>query len=150
MSSHCKLVYSLGTSTRSRDEFIRLLNRYGIELVVDVRRFPVSRLEHFNRQELVKLLTGSGIDYLYLGDELGGYRRGGYLAFMGTEKFTEGVEMLEAAVWGRVAAIMCAERLPWRCHRRFIAAELGRRGWSVTHIIDEERVWIAGEGSAIC
>lgn len=137
MDSHRKLIYSLGTSTRSGDEFLRLLNRYGIELVVDVRRFPVSRLEHFNQRELAGLLAGKGISYLYLGDKLGGYRKGGYLAFTGTEEFIKGLEALEAIVLGRVAAIVCAERLPWRCHRRFIAAELGKRGWEVTHIIDE-------------
>ncbi len=149
MCSHCKLIYSLGTSVRSQDEFVRLLNRYGIELVVDVRRFPISRLEHFNQQELFGLLVGQGINYLYLGDKLGGYREGGYLAFTGTEDFAEGVKTLEAAASGRVAAIMCAERLPWRCHRRFITAELERRGWEVRHIIDEKRVWLPKGYSAM-
>lgn len=147
MVFHHKLVYSLGTSTRSAEEFIRLLNRYEIGLVVDVRRFPVSRFEHFNQSELVGILAGRGIEYLYLGDRLGGYRKGGYVAFASTEEFSKGMEALEAAVSGNVAAVVCAEKLPWRCHRRFIAAELGRRGWDVIHIIDEERVWIPREGS---
>lgn len=141
MVSHRKVVYSLGTSTRTQDEFIWLLNRYRIELVVDVRRFPVSRFEHFNQQVLSGLLAAKGMEYLYLGDRLGGHRKGGYLAFCGTEEFSSGIAALEVAASTRVGAIVCAERLPWRCHRRFIAAELGRRGWKVVHIIDEGRVW---------
>lgn len=142
MGSGQKIVYSLGTSTRSGNEFIRLLSRYGIELVVDVRRFPCSRFGHFNQQELANLLAEKGIGYLYLGDKLGGYRKGGYTAFVSTEEFNRGVEALETAVSERVGVIICAEKLPWRCHRRLIASELRKRGWEVRHIIDEERLWI--------
>ncbi len=144
MGSYQRSVYSLGTSTRSGDEFIQLLKHYGVELVVDVRRFPVSRFEHFNRPELARLLTEKGIEYLYLGDRLGGYRRGGYSAFISSEEFSKGMQALEVAVSEKVGAIVCAEKLPWRCHRRFIAAELGKRGWEVKHIIDEHRVWSPG------
>ncbi len=141
MGSYHRPVYSLGTSIRSGDEFVRLLRCYGVELVVDVRRFPVSRFEHFNQQELARLLAEKGIGYLYLGDKLGGYRRGGYPAFVNSEEFNKGMEMLEIAASEKVSAIVCAERLPWRCHRRFIAAELEKKGWEVKHIINENRVW---------
>ena len=124
-------------------DFLGLLKHMGIEAVVDVRRFPTSRFEYFRKDELARLLPGAGIDYSYLGSELGGYRRGGYQAFLSTEDFKRGVEKLEGVARERKTAILCAERFPWRCHRRFISIELEKRGWRVVHIIDEKRSWVS-------
>lgn len=66
-----KLIYTLGTSTRVMDEFIELLSDHGVAVVVDVRRFPSSRFEHFRREKLEELLPEAGISYIYLGEELG-------------------------------------------------------------------------------
>lgn len=139
--TNSRLVYSLGTSTRSAEDFLKLLKDYQIELVIDVRRFPTSRFQHFQQSHLVSQLREAGIKYLYLGDKLGGYRSGGYRAFLNTEDFAQGIQELETQLHGAKAVILCAERLPWRCHRRFITAELERRSWQVKHIINEKRVW---------
>jgi len=136
-----RVVYTLGTSTRSLEEFIALLRHLGVEVVVDVRRFPTSRFEHFKKEELARSLPEAGIDYCHMGGELGGYRRGGYQAFLASEEFKQGLEKLEEIAKERKTAIVCAERLPWRCHRRFIGGELERRGWQVIHVIDERRNW---------
>ena len=122
-------VYSLGTSTRSRAEFTVLLQSHGIEMVIDVRRFPTSRIEHFKQEALKQLLYDLHIDYLHLGDKLGGYRSGGYKAFTTTNEFEQGVRAIEETASQKRSAILCAERLPWRCHRRFITAELEKKGW---------------------
>ena len=137
-----KLIYTLGTSTRSGEEFIELLTGHGVEVVVDVRRFPSSRFEHFCRKELARLLNEAGIDYVYMGEELGGYRRGGYQNFTTKSEFQMGVKKLEEIARKRRATIVCAERFPWRCHRRFIALELEKQGWQVNHVIDKERDWL--------
>jgi len=137
-------IYSLGTSLRSAEEFLQLLKCYKIEAIIDVRRFPVSRLLHFNREPLMELLTGHGIHYHYLGRELGGYRKGGYEAYTKSKDFTEGLGRLESIAQRSMAAFMCAELLPWRCHRRFIGQSLTARGWEVIHIIDKDRVWQPG------
>jgi len=134
-------IYSLGTSTRSKAEFTGLLQSHGIEMVIDVRRFPSSRIEHFKQQPLVRLLAEAQIDYLYLGEELGGYRSGGYRAFTATSEFEQGIDIVERMAAQKRSAILCAERLPWRCHRRFITSELQKRGWQITHIIDEKQTW---------
>jgi len=134
-------IYSLGTSTRNPSEFLNLLRSFDVEMVVDVRRFPRSRFQHFEREELARLLEAEGFDYVYLGQELGGYRSGGYQSYLGTEEFKQGLERLEQLARGRRVAVVCAERLPWRCHRRFIGWELERDGWQVIHIIDEKRSW---------
>jgi uncharacterized protein (DUF488 family) len=90
-----KLIYSLGTSTRAMDEFIELLVGRSVALVVDVRRFPTSRFEHFCREKLERLLPEAGIDYVYMGEEFGGYRRGGYQNFTATSQFQAGISKLE-------------------------------------------------------
>jgi len=136
-----RVIYTLGTSTRTLEEFIALLKQLGVEVVVDVRRFPSSRFEYFKKEELARSLPETGIDYGHLGGELGGYRRGGYQAFLASEEFKRGLEKLEGIAKERKIAIVCAERLPWRCHRRFIGGELERRGWKVIHVIDEKRSW---------
>jgi len=137
-----KGIYTIGSSTRGSDEFIKLLEYYGIQTLVDVRRFPTSKLEQFKRENLAHILSEVGIGYVYLGEELGGYRSGGYEAHTLSQQFREGIESLEGIATGAKTVVMCSERLPWKCHRRFIGRELQRRGWEVIHIIDEKRRWI--------
>lgn len=140
--SQDKLIYTLGTSTRSPEEFIALLSGHGVAVVVDVRRFPTSRFEHFRKENLARLLSNAGIDYVYMGEELGGYRPGGYQSFTTTAGFQANLGRFEEIALAKRAAIICAERFPWRCHRRFIALELEKRGWQVIHTIDKERQWV--------
>ncbi len=140
-----KEIYSIGTSNRSLDELISLLRNYGIETVVDVRSFPTSRFEHFKRDTLERNLQGFGFCYVYLGTELGGYRRGGYEKYMATPNYREGLSKLTEIGSSSMTTFLCAERLPWRCHRRWIGESLMREGWEVIHIIDERRTWIPGE-----
>ena len=137
-----KLIYTLGTSTRSAEEFVRLLTGHGMEVVVDVRRFPSSRFEHFRGEKLAGLLAEVGIDYIYMGEELGGYRREGYQNFTTTFEFQSSLKKLEEVARERKTAIICAERFPWHCHRRFIALELEKQGWQVKHIIDQGKEWL--------
>jgi len=115
---------------------------FNLEVVIDVRRFPTSRFEHFHRENLTKLLRGADVDYIYMGQELGGYRRGGYKSFTATPDFKAGLKKLEGIAETRRVAILCAKRFPWRCHRRFIALELLEQGWQVSHIIDQDRDWL--------
>ena len=140
-----RVVYTAGTGTRSAAEFVDLLSGKGVELVVDVRRYPSSRFEHFCRENLAGLLGENGIGYLYMGEELGGYRRGGYRRFVETPEFRAGLQRLEEIAGGQRTAFVCAERLPYRCHRRFIALELEKHGWQVVHLIDKDRVWSPGD-----
>jgi uncharacterized protein (DUF488 family) len=138
-------VFTLGTSTRSTKEFLDLLAHYQIEAVIDARRFPTSRFDHFIKENLAPLLQEKGIAYLYLGEELGSYRSGGYEAYMKSEEFEAGLARLQGVAEKKRVAIMCSERLPWRCHRRHIGRSLQERGWEVHHLIDPERVWIPKE-----
>jgi len=133
------VIYSVGHSTRDLEEFLKLLNLYGVRNLADVRRFPTSRFAHFTKEALERHLAGAMVAYVYLGHELGGYRRGGYEAYMNTQAFREGLGLLEKLARTGPTAFMCAEKLPWRCHRRFIARVLCSRGWKVIHIIDETR-----------
>jgi len=141
MSGEKKTVYTIGHSNRSISEFIHLLKSYGISAVVDVRRFPSSkRVPWFNRDVLERALVENNVKYYWLGDLLGGFRREGYLEYMRKEEFRRGLsELLTIISKEEKVAIMCRERLWFKCHRRFIADELARRGYEVVHIIDEKR-----------
>ena len=101
----------------------------------------MSRFNHFIKRNLHRELKKVGVDYLYLGKELGGYRKGGYENYTSTVNYEKGIRTLETIGKMKITAFMCAERLPWKCHRRFIARSLQERGWKVIHIIDEKRVW---------
>ena len=131
-----KIIFTVGTSNRSVGEFVQLLRSSEIEIVVDVRSFPTSKFPHFKKEALSQSLGEAGIGYSYLGKELGGYRKGGYEAYMQTDDFLRGVELLERMAVRCRCAILCAERLPWRCHRRFIARRLEDRSWKTVHIIE--------------
>jgi len=142
VTREAKCIWTIGHSTRSPEEMIRLLHLNGIRVVVDVRRFPKStKSPHFNSEAIATWLAEAGIKYVWLGDKLGGYRQGGYECYMSTEGFACGLRQLEELAKETSVAIMCAERFPWMCHRRFIASSLISRGWRVLHIIDEKRVW---------
>jgi len=135
-------VYTVGSGTRTLEEFLDLLRLLGIELLVDVRHFPGSRrFPHFGREALAAALADAGIGYVWLGEDLGGYRPGGYERHMETQAFERGLTRLEDLARAHTVAVMCAERLPWRCHRRFIADRLVARGWNVVHAIDARHAW---------
>jgi uncharacterized protein (DUF488 family) len=135
------IIYTLGTSTHSKEEFLELLNYYHIETVVDVRSFPQSRFEHFTKENLMSILKEVGITYIHLGKQLGGFRKGGYLSYTKSVPYQEGISNLEQIGRQSITAFICAERFPWRCHRRFIASTLEERGWHVEHIIEKDRTW---------
>ena len=135
-------IYTLGTSTRSEEEFLDILRHYHIKIVVDVRSFPQSRFEHFIGENLQRILKEQGFSYIYLGKDLGGFRKGGYPAYMETLPYQEGILRLEEIGKKSATAFICAEQFPWKCHRRFISSSLGNRGWKVIHIIDKDKVWI--------
>ncbi len=147
-------VWTIGHSTRTIEEFVRVLEAHGIKAVADVRRFPTSRrYPHFDARELQRSLTEVGIEYLPF-PELGGYRRPradsintawrskgfrGYADYMETAGFQRGIERLLAMARERRSAVLCAERLWWRCHRALIADYLKARDVSVIHIEDAEK-----------
>ncbi|MDR7521929.1 MAG: DUF488 domain-containing protein [Armatimonadota bacterium] len=136
------VVCTVGTSTRSLDEFVALLAARGIDLCLDTRRFPTStRFPHFARAPLEAALRARGIQYVWMGQTLGGYRTGGYEAHMATPLFHRGLEEAEALLQAHRGVILCSERFPWRCHRRFVARALAERGWRVVHLIDRDRTW---------
>jgi uncharacterized protein (DUF488 family) len=131
-------LYSIGHGALPGAEFLSPLHRFGIDLLADVRRYPSSRRHaQFNGAALAAALERASIEYRHLGDALGGYREASYEEYMRMSAFRSGIESLEELA-GRYAAIafMCAERQPWKCHRRFIAVALRERGWDVRHIVD--------------
>jgi len=128
-------LWTIGHSNRSMEKFLELLREPSIEVLVDVRRFPTSKVEHFRRERMEHWLPERGIEYVWLGKELGGYRRGGYKAHMRTKLFREGIRKLLETTAQKRTCIMCMEPNPKYCHRRYISAHLERKGVVVMHII---------------
>lgn len=135
------MIYTLGTSTRTIEEFISLLKQYNIQVLIDVRRFPTSKLGWFEKGNFKKFIENTGIKYVWIGNLLGGYRGGSYEAYMNTKGFKNGLNKVKEYSSQKSTVIVCAEKLPWRCHRRFISVELRKKGIRIVHIIDEKRTW---------
>lgn len=149
------LIYTIGHSTRSPEDFLALLRQQGIEVLVDVRRFPTSRRHpHFVREALAEALETAGIEYIHE-PEMGGRRTSrpdtpntawrvkgfqGYADHMETPGFRAALERVIARGAERPTAVMCAEITPWRCHRQLIADALVARGHQVRHIVALNRI----------
>jgi uncharacterized protein (DUF488 family) len=144
------LIHTIGHSTRSSDELLALLNEHGIEILVDVRRYPGSkRYPHFSSEAMMRWLPEHGVAYIHM-PELGGRRKPlpdspntawrneqfrAYADYMATDEFRAAIDKLVVLGETQRVAVMCAEAVPWRCHRNLIADELTRRGIEVLHII---------------
>jgi len=134
------LIYTIGSSNRGINKFIELLKDFNINLILDVRRFPTSkRFPPFKKTVLKQYLNKHEIDYIFLGNQLGGFRKEGYEKFMKTSIFIQGLNKLENEAKKAVSAIMCAEKYPWKCHRKHISLKLEKRGWKVVHILDKNK-----------
>ncbi len=142
-------MYTIGHSTRPIDAFIDLLMAHQIKMVVDIRSIPKSRhCPQYNQEELKRSLKKAGIGYRHLKD-LGGLRHAakdsintgwvnasfrGFADYMQTDKFKKGLEKLQAVSLKKRCAIMCAEAVPWRCHRSLICDALTLQKWKAFHI----------------
>jgi 3-methyladenine DNA glycosylase/8-oxoguanine DNA glycosylase len=143
------VIYTIGHSTRTLDELVALLRSFNILIVADVRTIPRSRHNpQFNGDSLASDLGREGIRYVHL-PRLGGLRRTrkdspntawrnasfrGFADYMLTDDFLAGLEDLRALAAGGRVALMCAEAVPWRCHRSLIADALVARGANVEHV----------------
>ena len=153
-------IWTIGHSTRQIGEVTDLLRAHATNLLVDVRTVPRSRHNpQFNSEILAETLREAGLTYLHM-SALGGLRKArkdsvndgwrntsfrGYADYMQTDEFRDALEALMTHGRQGSLAIMCAEAVPWRCHRSLIADALASRGWTVRHILspvkaDEHRL----------
>ncbi len=144
------LLLTIGHSNRSIDEFIGLLKDHDVEEIVDVRSVPKSRHSpQFNSDVLSESLQQADIRYTHI-EKLGGFRHTrkdsinlgwrnasfrGYADYMATPEFSAGLDALIQIARARKTAIMCAEAVPWRCHRSLIADAMIEKGWDVRDIM---------------
>jgi uncharacterized protein (DUF488 family) len=146
-------LYTIGHSTHTIEAFVDLLHAYDIQLVVDVRTVPRSRKNpQFGIDLLPGKLQSAHIDYCHI-KELGGLRHPtknspntgwrnasfrGYADYMATPEFAAGLAELKKLARSCKTAIMCAEAVPWRCHRSLIADALTVAGWHVYDIMSRQ------------
>lgn len=147
-----KTIHTIGHSTRTIEVFVTLLQAHDVKLLIDVRRWPASkRHPHFNREALAAALTARDVGYLWRGD-LGGFRKPAqdspnsawqvgafraYADFMLTPGFDAIMAELEPIAEQQRIALMCAEAVPWQCHRQLLADAFLVRGWNVLHIMEK-------------
>ena len=145
------MIWTIGHGNRSIDEFLVLLKDAGIECLVDVRAYPASRRHpQFARESLDRSLADAGVLYVWEGKAIGGRRKleknsphvalrspgfRAYAGHMATEEFRRALDRLIETGGGRRTAIMCAERLPWECHRYLVSDSLVARGIRVVHLM---------------
>jgi uncharacterized protein (DUF488 family) len=145
-------IFTIGHGSRTSDEFLALLERAAVRCLVDVRAFPGSRRHpQFGREALQRLLGAVAVEYVWEGEALGGRRRPregsphvalrnasfrAYADHMHTDAFRTGARRLLERADRETLAIMCAERLPWQCHRYMISDYLVVAGAEVRHLID--------------
>ena len=149
-------IFTIGHSDRSLDQFLRILEKSSIRLVIDVRSNPASsRFPHFERAALASELEKRGLVYRWFRG-LGGQRKTNplgsrhtalseewqrnYAEAMNTDDFKGRVEELFGLAASTVAVILCSERDPIHCHRRFLSDKLSIAGADLVHIIDEQTV----------
>ncbi len=147
-------LWTIGHSNRRLEELIAMLRGHSIEVLVDVRTVPRSRYNpQFNRETLPAELAAAGIEYRHM-PGLGGLRHPrkdstntgwrndsfrGYADYMQTAEFETNLEALLGLATERRVAIMCAEAVPWRCHRSLISDAVTARGGEVRHIMSAEK-----------
>jgi uncharacterized protein (DUF488 family) len=143
-------IFTIGHSTRTFDQFLELLQAHGIERVIDIRTIPRSRRNpQYSLDTLGPALEASGIKYVHL-KELGGLRRPrpdsknvgwrnasfrGYADYMATPEFEIALSRAIKLSESKRSALMCAESVPWRCHRSLVADALTARKFAVKHIM---------------
>lgn len=149
------MIYTIGHSTRTTQDFIEILKLYKIEMVIDIRTIPRSGTNpQFNEETLSKSLKKQGISYCHL-KELGGFRKPsphsinkawkspafrGYADYMQTDEFKNGLELLINIAKENQVVIMCAEAVPWRCHRSLVADALSAHKITVEDIFSLHEV----------
>jgi uncharacterized protein (DUF488 family) len=153
-ASEDRAIWTIGHSTRSIEDFLRILKVYNIELLADVRSYPGSRrFPHFNKNMLDIRLARDYIEYLHI-PELGGKQNPNsgsqislrknssfrsYAIYMETDPFSRGINLLSNISNVKRTAIMCAEAMWRKCHRSMISDYLKSKNIKVIHIIDESR-----------
>ncbi len=152
-ASESTVVFTIGHSTRTLEEFVEILKAYSVNLVVDVRTIPRSRHNpQFNKETLPTSLKIDGIRYIHM-PEIGGLRHPkrdsinlawensgfrGYADYMQTQEFTDNLLKIVALARENCLALMCAEALPWKCHRNLLSDALVVRHVKVEHIISKD------------
>ena len=153
MNISAPVIFTVGHSTHTLDELVEILRAHGVERLVDVRTIPRSRHNpQFNRETLSKALHNRRLSYRHM-KALGGLRHAradspntgwrnasfrGFADYMQTPAFEEALDRLIVLANQKPTAIMCAEAVPWRCHRSLIADALVARGHEVRDIMSRD------------
>jgi uncharacterized protein (DUF488 family) len=147
-------IFTIGHSTRSFEEFLGLLQSFGVQTLADIRTYPGSkRYPHFNKEVLAQSLEENNIRYVHIAG-LGGRKRPapdshntawnhkafrGYADYMETPEFAQAINLLQTIADKHPTAYMCSEAVWWSCHRALVSDYLKINGWKVMHIMSDSK-----------
>jgi uncharacterized protein (DUF488 family) len=139
-------IYTLGTADRSEAEIAKILSKYQIQVLADIRRSTTSPLKHLIRENIQKLCNNNRVEYIYLGNELGSEREVGSPNELDPALYQRGISILKGIARTRGLLILCHEKYPSNCNRRLIAEELAKEGAGVYHLLELEEFWSPAMG----
>lgn len=151
-------IYTLGTASRQHYEFTKILSKYGIQIVLDLRVTTLSsNAPQFNRDSLQMLCASQRSEYVYLGNEVGRnltvefrpaqegrltpLERSRLRDWQASDEFRRAVDIISEKAKTRVTCVLCTERAPSDCHRLYLADALAKKGLEIVHILDESSLW---------
>ncbi|NYT04000.1 MAG: DUF488 domain-containing protein [Candidatus Methanofastidiosa archaeon] len=143
------IIYTIGHSNRKIEDFISILKRFKVEVLIDIRTFPFSKyVPDYNKESISRKLIDNGIEYLYKGDKLGGMPAEGFDRYRASERYSQALhEFLGEIISNKkTVALMCAEKDYNNCHRRFVSEDLEKiilennYDIDIEHIVDERSI----------
>ena len=143
------ILYTIGHSNRKIEDFISILKKFYVKILIDIRTYPFSKyVPDYNKENISRSVTESGIDYLYKGDKLGGMPPEGFDNYQRSEKYNDALHELlrEILMTKKTAVLMCSEKDYNNCHRRFISQDLekiileNKYEIVIEHIVDESGI----------
>lgn len=143
------IIYTIGHSNRKITDFISILKRFDVEVLIDIRTFPFSKyVPDYNKENISEKLVNNGIEYVYKGDKLGGMPAEGFDRYRSSERYNQALHDLlnEIISNKKIVVLMCAEKDYNNCHRRFVSEDLGKiilennYHIEIEHIVDESGI----------
>ncbi|HOI77863.1 MAG TPA: DUF488 domain-containing protein [Methanofastidiosum sp.] len=143
------IIYTIGHSNRKISDFISILKKFNVELLVDIRTFPFSKyVPDYNKENISRSLKENCIEYLYKGDRLGGMPPEGFNTYRKNERYNDALHELLGEILGnqKTVALMCSEKDYNNCHRRFVSEDLEKiildnsLDIEIEHIVDESGI----------
>ena len=133
-------IFTLGLDSRLKNDFISIISKYQLQILIDVRRSPKSKFSYFNLSALRTIGEENNFEYIYMGNEISVPEDENFEKYVkNNENFKRGIKFIQELIRRRVVCIICSEKWPHKCQRRFISKKIANNEADVIHIIDIDK-----------